>query len=80
MEMPKGQGGKLEPSMAVAMAVGGQLPGQQTLLYLSRQAGKIDSVEWHGDLVPHLSLPGEETYDFVHWINSSSLLWVRIDT
>lgn len=29
-EMPKGQGGKLEPAMAVAMAVGGQLPGQQT--------------------------------------------------
>lgn len=58
LEMPKGQSRKLEPAMAVAMAVGGQLPGQQTLLSLSRQARKIDSVEWNGESGPHLSLPG----------------------
>ncbi|VTJ65185.1 Hypothetical predicted protein [Marmota monax] len=32
MEIPKGQGGELEPLLAVTMAVGGQLLGQQTML------------------------------------------------
>lgn len=34
MEMPKGQGGELETVMAVAMALGGQLPRQHNLLSL----------------------------------------------